>query len=92
VLHGGDRNPPVELRMSGSGDLPWPIVRAKAGHEPARAGLGASRSLARSKLARLGLARLSHEPENEARLELASGSVQLELAREQSIRNNEQVY
>jgi hypothetical protein len=47
----------------------------KARHEPARAGLGASLSLARFKLARLGLARLSHEPEKVARLELASGSV-----------------
>jgi hypothetical protein len=28
VLHGRDQNPPVELRMSGSGDLPLPIVRA----------------------------------------------------------------
>jgi hypothetical protein len=54
----------------------------KAGHEPARAGLGASLSLARSKFARLGLAHLSHEPGKRARLELASSSVQLELARQ----------
>jgi hypothetical protein len=62
---------------------------SKAGHEPARAGLGASRSLARSKMARLGLARLSHESEKGARLELASDSVQLDLAREPSIKNND---
>jgi hypothetical protein len=35
----------------------------KGGHEPARAGLGSSQSLARSKTARLGLARFSPELE-----------------------------
>jgi hypothetical protein len=35
----------------------------KAGHEPARARLGASHTLARWFLARLGLARLADEPE-----------------------------
>jgi hypothetical protein len=55
---------------------------SKAGHEPARAGLGASQHLARCKWARLGLARFAKEPENWARPELAYGSVQLDQARE----------
>jgi hypothetical protein len=60
----------IKIRVLGS---KWCI--AKAGHEPVWAELGASLSLARSKLARLGLARLSHEPEKRARPELASESV-----------------
>jgi hypothetical protein len=56
--------------------------RAKGGHEPARAGLGPSLLLARSKWARLGLARLFHELEKWARLELDGNSGWLGLARE----------
>jgi hypothetical protein len=58
------------------------VLRSKAGHEPARAGLGASQHLARCKWARLGLARFANKPENWARPELAYGSVQLDQARE----------
>jgi hypothetical protein len=47
----------------------------KGGHGPTRAGLGPSRISARRKMARLGLARFSHEPEKVARLGLGSGSV-----------------
>jgi hypothetical protein len=57
-------------------------VAAKGGHEPARAGLGASRLSARENLARLGLARCAFGPEKWARPELAKNSVQLELARD----------
>jgi hypothetical protein len=55
---------------------------SKGGHEPARAGLGPSLLLARSKWARLGLARLLHELEKWARLELDGNSGWLGLARE----------
>jgi hypothetical protein len=50
--------------------------------EPAQSGLGPSQTLARCKMARLGLARFANEPEKQARLELPSGSVQLDQARQ----------
>jgi hypothetical protein len=61
----------------------------KARHEPAQARFGASRTLARSKLARLGPTRFCHELVKEARLELGSSSVQLEQAREPSSRQTQ---
>jgi hypothetical protein len=71
----------------------YPVFRwliNKAGHEPARAGLGASQHLARCKWARLGLAHFANEPENWARPELAYGSVQLDQVREPWWKKKEQ--
>jgi hypothetical protein len=56
-------------------------AKTKGGHERARAGLGASRILARENLARLRLARWSFGPKKWARPELTKNWVQLELAR-----------
>lgn len=61
------------------------LPAAKAGHEPARAGLGASCTLARYQIAQLELARLSHKPEKGARPELVQSSVQLGATRELSM-------
>jgi hypothetical protein len=62
-----------------AGEIIW---EGKGAHEPARAGLGASHLSARENMARLGLARCAFGPEKWARPELATNSVQLELARD----------
>jgi hypothetical protein len=64
-------------------------VMIKDGHEPARAGLGASRISARENLARFRLARWSFGPKKWARV--GEKVVQLELARGEYMNSTVQI-